>query len=169
MANQELILAVIKPDGMRQELIGPIFKKLSEANAELLAIRLLKVSRNLAENHYKHIQGQPFYEITIRHLLGDYHPAKQVLAMVYRGVDAVKKFRRITGATNPKDADPQSIRGLFGRVTKEGLFENVIHVSSDPREAEREIKLWFEPSEISEPIFPTKSVKVKPSTKKVWA
>mgnify|MGYP001559116573 CR=1 FL=1 len=165
---KELILAVIKPDGMSRELIGPIFTKFAAAKAELLAIRLVKVSWELAEAHYQHIYGQPFYDITIRHLIGDYHSKKDVLAMVYRGEDAIRKFRAITGATNPKDASSKSIRGLYGRVTKAGLFENVIHVSSDPQEAKREIQLWFEPADMSEEIFPTKIVKIKASTKKVW-
>ncbi|OGX27218.1 MAG: hypothetical protein A2787_06005 [Omnitrophica WOR_2 bacterium RIFCSPHIGHO2_01_FULL_48_9] len=165
----ESILVVIKPDGMSRKLVGPILMKLSDTGAELLAIRLLRVSRELAEAHYQHIKGQPFYEITIRHLLGEYHPQKKVLAMVYRREGAVKKFRILTGATNPQEADAQSIRGLYGHVTKDGLFENIIHVSSDPKEAEREIKLWFEPADINEEIFPTKDIKLNSISKKVWA
>jgi nucleoside-diphosphate kinase len=56
--------------------------------------------------------------------------------------------RKIAGATNPEEADPTTIRGAYGRITTKGVYENVIHSSSDPKDAEREIALWFKPEEI---------------------
>ncbi|MBI5149908.1 MAG: hypothetical protein HZA28_03970, partial [Candidatus Omnitrophica bacterium] len=73
------------------------------------------------------------------------------------------------GATNPEEAAPQTVRGSYGRITTDGLFENVVHVSSTAREAEREIKLWFEPQEILVSLYPTKKAKAGMNGRKVWA
>jgi nucleoside-diphosphate kinase len=78
-------------------------------------------------------------------------------------------LRKIAGATNPEEADPISIRGAYGRITTKGVYENVIHCSSDPEEAEREIKLWFEPHELVEKIFAVKNVTLEKIKKDVWA
>ena len=64
------------------------------------------------------------------------------------GPDAIERVRQVTGATNPEKADPMSIRGAYGRNLSTGLMENVLHASSDPMEAAREIRLWFQPHEL---------------------
>ncbi|MBF0595357.1 MAG: hypothetical protein HQL22_10380, partial [Candidatus Omnitrophica bacterium] len=102
---------------------------------------------------------KPFFDELIRFLMGKLHQDHDmVLALVFCGEDAVRKGRAIAGATNPELADPHSIRGSLGRVTTKGVFENVIHVSSDPLEGEREIKLWFTPDEVARDCFPVKTV-----------
>jgi nucleoside-diphosphate kinase len=98
--------------------------------------------------------------------MGDLHKHQDmVFAMVFTGEDSVRKGREIAGATNPELADPHSIRGSMGRVTTKGVFENVIHVSSDPVEGEREIKLWFTPEEVAADLFMTTTS----GHRKVWA
>jgi nucleoside-diphosphate kinase len=74
----------------------------------------------------------------------------------------------LAGETNPEQADPTSIRGQYGRLTSTGLFENVLHCSANQEDAEREIKLWFEPGEIVDEIFPVVIKEIK-TTKSVWA
>ena len=91
--------------------------------------------------------------------MGDYHK-KKVMALVYWGENAIGKVREICGSTNPEEADVVSIRGQYGRITTKGVYENVIHASTDKKEAEREIKLWFEPDELITDIYPTKKVKM---------
>lgn len=169
MNKKQAVLIVVKPDGISKGLLPQVFARLNEARLELVAARVLKVGRALAEEHYKHIQGKPFYAKTIRHLLGDFHKNKKVLAMVYCGSGAVKKCRDLAGATNPEEADPNSIRGAYGCVTSNGVFENVIHASSDRKEAEREIKLWFSPEEISVNLYKTKTKNLKLIKRQVWA
>ncbi|MCA9404594.1 MAG: hypothetical protein KC897_12470, partial [Candidatus Omnitrophica bacterium] len=93
---------------------------------------------------------------------------KKLMAVVYFGVDAIKKCRAIAGATNPEEARPNSIRGSFGRIKTDGLFENVVHVSSNKSEAKREIRLWFSPDEITRPIYPTKPAAKLPTQTKEW-
>jgi nucleoside-diphosphate kinase len=90
------------------------------------------------------------------------------MALVYWGDDAITKVRQICGATNPEEADPVSIRGSYGRITTKGVYENVIHASTNEAEAEREIKLWFQPDDIIIDLYPTKTVK-KTVEKKIWA
>lgn len=157
-SNAEQVLVLIKPDGLKKSLTGNILTKLSEAKLVIIGAKIVQVSRELAIAHYKHLEGHSFFENLLKYLQGELHgnPYKRVLALVYQGDDAIKKLRTIAGATNPEEADPVSIRGAYGRIMTNGLYENVIHCSSDPEEAEREIKLWFRPDEIPFDIYPVK-------------
>lgn len=167
-ANKQVVLVVIKPDGMDKFLMGEILQRFCAEKLEIIAAQIVPVSRSLAEAHYKHIKGRPFYRGTIEVMQGKFSKQKHVLAMILLGSNAIAKCRDLAGATNPQEADPRSIRGAFGRVTPKGLFENVVHVSSDPQEAEREIKLWFSPDQISIKLYPTKKT-VTRQLKSVWA
>ena len=91
----------------------------------------------------------------IRGLLHDI-PDSRVLALVYEGEDAIGRVRKVAGATNPEEAAPGTIRGSFGRISSKGQMENVLHASGNAEEAEFEVKLWFRPGEIINPIFPVK-------------
>ena len=170
MANvaREQTLVVIKPDGLSKSLTGNILTRLSETKLEIAAAKCLHVSRELAEEHYKALRQKPFFEEVIKYIMGDYHPRKKVMAMVYVGPDAIQKVRATTGATNPEEADSVTIRGQYGRITTKGVYENVIHASASLEEAEREIKLWFQPGEIIYDLYPTKEIEVK-EKKRVWA
>ena len=162
----EQTLVIIKPDGLKKSLTGNIVTKLSETKLTIIGARVVAVSRELATEHYKHLQDKPFFEDVIQYIMGALH-THRVLALVYYGEDAIKKVREIAGATNPEEADSVSIRGMYGRITTKGVFENVLHASSEPKEAEREIKLWFSPDDICMPIYPAEEKNVT-VTKKVW-
>ena len=165
MIQQTLIL--IKPDGLKKSLTGNVLARLSETKLDIVAAKIVKVSRELAEKHYMQLKDKPFFEELLKYLMGEYHK-KKVMALVYWGEDAIDKVRKICGATNPEEADPVSIRGAYGRITTKGVYENVIHASTNPEEAEREIKLWFQPDEIIVDMYPSKSVAEKVA-KRVWA
>ncbi len=150
MAKQST-LVVIKPDAIKKHLMGEVISRLEPLKLELLGAKVVRVSRKLAEEHYMHIRTKPFFEETVTHLQGNAHGVNGVLALVYYGEDAVERVRQVTGATNPEKADPTSIRGAFGRNIESGLMENVLHASSDPADAEREIRLWFKPDELLAP------------------
>ena len=162
-------LILIKPDGLKKSLTGNILARLSETKLEIVAAKILRVSRELAEEHYKHLKGEPFFEELINYLRGELHDRRKVMALIYWGKDAIIKCRELAGATNPEKAEPTSIRGSYGRITTSGVYENVIHVSSNGSEAEREIKLWFRPDEIIVDLYPTKEVKKKDYKTKEWA
>ncbi len=166
MVEQTLVL--IKPDGLKKSLTGNILTRLSETKLEIVAAKIIRVSRQLAEEHYRHMRDKPFFEELIKYIQGELHERRKVLAMVYWGEDAIKKVRDIAGATNPEEADPTTIRGAYGRITTKGVYENVIHTSKDEAEAEREIKLWFEPDEVIVDLYPTKIVTPNNIKKKTW-
>lgn len=162
-------LILIKPDGLKKSLTGNILTRLSETKLEIVASKIVRVSQELAEEHYRHLKDKPFFPELIQYLLGELHDRRKVMALVYWGKDAIKKCRELAGATNPEEADPTSIRGSYGRITTSGVYENVIHVSSNELEAEREIKLWFEPGEIIVDLYSTKEVVKKDIKKRAWA
>ena len=166
--KNEQTLILIKPDGLKKSLTGNILTRLSETKLDIVAAKIVRVSQELAERHYCHMKDKPFYKELISYIMGEYHKRK-VMAMVYYGPGAIRKVREICGATNPEEADPVSIRGAYGRITTKGVYENVIHTSASEGEAEREIKLWFEPEEIIFDIYPTKETKLQSCKKKVWA
>lgn len=167
MAEQQT-LVLIKPDGLKKSLTGNILTRLSETKLEIVAAKITRVSRQLAEEHYRHMKDKPFFEELIKYIQGELHERKKVMAVVYWGKDAINKVREMAGATNPEEADPTTIRGAYGRITTKGVYENVIHTSKDEAEAEREIKLWFEPDEVIVDLYPTKFVTLKDITKRVW-
>lgn len=162
-------LILIKPDGLKKSLTGNILTRLSETKLEIVAAKMARVSRELAEEHYKHLQGKPFFEELIKFIRGELHNRHKVMALIYWGEDAIKKCRELAGATNPEEAEPTSIRGSYGRITTSGVYENVIHVSSNEPEAEREIRLWFKPEDIIVDLYPTKEIIEKEQKRKIWA
>lgn len=166
---KEQVLVIIKPDGLSKSLTGNILTRLSETKLEIVAAKMIRVTQELAVEHYKHLKAKPFFDEVIHYIMGDYHDRKKVMAVVYWGEDAISKCRQLTGSTNPEEAESTTIRGSFGRITTKGVYENVIHVSSDSKDAEREIKLWFEPQEIIIDLYPAKDVTATPVKKKVWA
>lgn len=167
MKEQALIL--IKPDGLSKSLTGNILTRLSETKLEIVAARMIRVSQELAVEHYKYLKEKPFFAEVIKYIMGDYHNRKKVMAMVYWGNGAIKKCRELAGATNPEEAESTTIRGSFGRITTQGVYENVIHVSSNTQDAEREIKLWFEPGDVIVDLYPTKEVVLNAFKKRTWA
>ena len=167
MSQAALIL--IKPDGLKKSLTGNILTRLSETKLEIVAAKITRVSQALAEEHYKHLEDKPFFPELIKYIRGELHDRRKVMALIYWGKDAINKCRELAGATNPEEAEATSIRGSYGRITTSGVYENVIHVSSNESEAEREIKLWFKPEEIIVDLYPTKEVAGKEIKNKIWA
>lgn len=162
-------LVLIKSDGLKKSLTGNILTRLSETKLEIVASKIARVSKELAEEHYKHLKDKPFFDELIKYLRGEFHDRRKVMALVYYGDEAITKCRHLAGATNPEEAEATSIRGSYGRITTAGVYENVVHVSSHPSEAEREIKLWFTPEEIIVDLYPTKEIIGEKKKIKVWA
>lgn len=161
-------LILIKPDGLKKSLTGNILTRLSETKLEIVAAKMARVSKGLAEEHYRHLKDKPFFGELIKYIQGELHDRRKVMALVYWGENAITKCRQLAGATNPEEADPTSIRGSYGRITTDGLYENVVHVSANPEDAEREIKLWFMPEEIIVDLYPAKDIVEKERKVRVW-
>jgi len=167
MINQTLVL--IKPDGLKKSLTGNILTRLSETKLEIVASKILKVTKELAEKHYSQLKDKPFFGELINYIMGDIHERRKVMAMVYWGEDAISKVKGLAGATNPEEADPISIRGQYGRITTKGIYENVLHASANEKEAEREIKMWFSPDEVIVDIYPSREIIKNNVKKKFWS
>jgi len=163
--HAEQCLVIIKPDGLIKSLTGNIISVLSETKLKIVGARVLKVSKELAEKHYSELKenqikkhgeekGKSIYENTVNYIMGKYH-TDRVMALIYHGENAIEKIRELAGKTNPEDANPVTIRGKYGRInSKTGVFENVLHASDSEESAEREIKLWFTPDQLSDLIYP---------------
>lgn len=171
-------LVIIKPDGLVKSLTGNIITVLSETKLKIVGSRVLKVSRELAEKHYSKLKeeqiqkkgeekGTQIFEDTVNYIMGKFH-TDRVMVLVYHGDNAISKIREIAGKTNPEEADSITIRGKYGRInSKTGVFENVLHASDSEESAEREIKLWFSPDQLSELIYPISTEK-KEIERTVW-
>jgi len=162
-------LILIKPDGLKKSLTGNILTRLSETKLEIVAAKIVRVSEELAREHYKHLKDKPFFEELIQYIRGELHDRKKVMALIYWGEQAIIKCRELAGSTNPEEAEATTIRGSYGRITTSGVYENVIHVSANEPEAEREIKLWFQPDEIIVNLYPGKEILEKEKKIKAWA
>lgn len=161
-------LILIKPDGLSKSLTGNILTRFSETRLEIIGAKIVRVTRDLAEKHYQMHRDKPFYQELIDYIMGKLHKRHKVMALVYYGPEAIEKIRAICGHTNPEKAEPETIRGQYGRILTSGLFENVVHASDSIESAEREIKLWFEPDEIIYTIYPSKEVAIEHYRKRVW-
>ncbi len=158
---EERTLVLIKPDGLLKSLTGNIITALSETKLKIVAAKVVKVRRELAEKHYQNLknslikkfgekQGTEIFESTLEYIQGKYH-TDRVFALVYKGKDAIRKVREIAGETDPENASPISIRGKYGRIhSQTQVLENVVHCSDGKKTAEKEIALWFRPEEVVE-------------------
>ena len=144
----EATLVIIKPDAIQRGLSGAVWSRLEELQLEVIGAKAVRVSKALAQAHYEALRRKPFFDELIEYLQGNLHGTSAVLAFVLWGRDAIARVRQVTGATNPEQADPLSIRGALGRITTNGLMENLLHASADSDEAKREIALWFQPHEL---------------------
>jgi len=135
----ERTFLMIKPDAVQRGLIGVIIAKLEAKGFKLAGLKLIKVDRALAEEHYVEHKGKGFFEPTV-----DYIMSSPVVAMVWEGKNIVAMAREMMGATNPANANPGSIRGAYGM----DISRNIIHGSDSPTSAEREINLYFKPAEL---------------------
>lgn len=166
--NKEYVLVLLKPDVLAKGLAGNILARFWQTGLDLVAIKTVSVSCALAQAHYQHLKDQPFFNEIVDYLQGVFHQRNKVIALLFSGKNAIKCCRDLAGATNPEEAEPKTIRGSMGRITTKGVFENLVHVSSNKKEAERETKLWFSPEEIGIDIFPTRIQIIKSCKKKVW-
>jgi nucleoside-diphosphate kinase len=147
----ERTLVLIKPDGIVKGLTGNIINALSETKLHLIGTKVVKVSRELAEEHYKELKSKKLdiFEEIIEYFTGKHHNTPRVIAMVYEGENAIKKIREVCGETHPEKANPVSLRGKYGRINSQtGVMENVVHASDSVENAIKEIALWFKEEEI---------------------
>ncbi|HAZ27277.1 TPA: nucleoside-diphosphate kinase [Candidatus Acetothermia bacterium] len=135
----ERTLVLLKPDALERRLVGRIIGRLEAKGLRLVGMKLLQVSRDLAERHYAEHVGKPFYQELLAFIT-----SAPVVAIAVEGPRAIDSVRRLMGKTNPFDADPGTIRGDFGR----SVTMNLVHGSDSPASAAREIPLFFATNEL---------------------
>ena len=163
--DMEQTLVLLKPDALQNSLTGYLFSQLSEFHTglHLSAAKIVSVSKMLAEEHYAEHKGKGFYDSLLDYITGALHYKeswrRRVVAILYQGEDAIRKIRDIAGPTNPnaaRDTKPGCIRALgaviplkddSGKVIGDRM-DNLIHASANLDDAEREVKLWFTPTDI---------------------
>ena len=137
----EKTLVLVKPDGVQRGLVGKIISRLENKGFRLAALKLMNVSRKLAEEHYGEHVDKPFFGNLVRFIT-----SSPIVAMAIEGDNAVQVVRTTMGLTNPQEASPGTIRGDFALT----IGMNLIHGSDSGESAVRELDLFFGPSEILE-------------------
>ena len=135
----ERTLVLIKPDGVQRGLVGEIVGRFERKGLKLVGLRMLDVSRELAERHYAVHSGKHFYAGLV-----EFITSGPVAAVALEGPDAIATVRRMVGRTMPNEAEPGTIRGDLGIS---GL-RNLIHASDAPETAISELAMWFEPADL---------------------
>ncbi|RMF23741.1 MAG: nucleoside-diphosphate kinase [Cyanobacteria bacterium J083] len=136
----ERTFIMIKPDGVQRNLIGEIIKRFETKGFTLVGMKLMSVSRELAEQHYAVHRERPFFGSLV-----DFIISAPVVAMVWEGDGVVASARKLIGATNPLTAEPGTIRGDYGM----SIGRNIIHGSDAIETAQTEISLWFKDDELA--------------------
>ena len=130
----EQTLSIIKPDGVQKNLIGEIYSRFEKAGLEIVAARMMHLSKEQAEGFYAVHKERPFFKDLV-----SYMTSGPVMVQAISGKDAIAKNRQIMGATNPADADPGTIRADFAA----SIEENVVHGSDAAETAAVEIAYFF--------------------------
>ena len=130
----EQTLSIIKPDGVQKNLMGEIYGRFETAGLQIVAAKMLHLSRQQAEGFYAVHSERPFYSDLV-----SYMTSGPVMVQVLEGESAVDANRNIMGATNPADADAGTIRADFAA----SIEENVVHGSDAPETAAQEIAFFF--------------------------
>ena len=125
---------MIKPDGVKRNLIGEVVSRVEEKGFEITKIKMMMISKSLAEEHYGEHKDKPFFNDLV-----EFITSGPVVAMQVEGENVVTQIRNLMGATNPSDATPGSIRGDLATE----LDQNVVHGSDSDKSAERELNLFF--------------------------
>jgi len=137
---KERTFVMIKPDAVQRGLVGEILTRFEKKGIKIVALKLVSVSRELAEKHYGIHKGKPFFEPTVEHIT-----SSPVVAMVLEGNNAIEMVRAMMGKTNPQEAAMGTIRGDYGQF----IGRNIVHGSDGPDTAKFEINLWFKAEELS--------------------
>lgn len=135
----ERTLLVIKPDGVRNRLIGEVIKRLEAEGFEIRALKMVWLTREMASQFYAVHRGKPFYEPLVEFMASD-----RCVAMVLERKDAVAYLRYMIGATDPAEA----AKGTIRRDLATDKQHNVVHAADSPQNAVWEISFFFSPEEV---------------------
>lgn len=135
----ERTLSIVKPDAVARDLIGEIYSRFEKGGLRIIAARMIHLSEDQAQGFYAEHHGKPFFKDLV-----DYMCSGPVVVQVLEGEEAIATNRRLMGATNPKEAEPGTIRADFAK----SIDANSVHGSDSPESASREISFFFTEDEI---------------------
>ncbi len=153
----ERTLVLLKPDAVKRGIAGEIIGRFEKAGFKLVGLKMLQPDEAHYHHHYESIgqlisrRGEDVYRRN-----ADFMMSGPVIAVVLEGVEAVSAVRKMVGETEPKAAQPGTIRGDYAHMTiahaneKGGGLPNIVHASADPKEAKQEIAHWFKAEELFE-------------------
>jgi nucleoside-diphosphate kinase len=131
----ERTLILVKPDAFARNLTGEIIARFERKGLKLVALKLMTMTRELAQQHYAEHEGKPFFDELVSFITSG-----PLVAMVFEGEHAIEAARQVIGATNPLQATTGSIRGDYALE----VGQNMVHGSDSPESAAREVKLFFD-------------------------
>ena len=135
----ERTLSIVKPDGVRKNVIGEVYRRFEQAGLRIIAARMMHLTRTQAEGFYAVHRERPFFRDLV-----SYMTSGPVIVQALEGENAVAKHREIMGATDPKKAAPGTIRADLAK----SIEENVVHGSDSAENAAREIAYFFSDTEL---------------------
>lgn len=135
----ERTLVLVKPDGVQRQLVGEIVGRFERKGLKIVAMKFLKMSRELAERHYGVHKGKSFYEDLVGFIT-----SSPIVAIALEGRMAIRQVRNMMGSTRPEESAPGSIRGDLALYTG----QNLVHGSDSEENAKAEIANFFQTSEL---------------------
>ena len=134
----ERTLILVKPDGVRRNLIGEVIRRVENKGYNITALKMVQADRSILAAHYAEHEGKPFYEPLVEFMLSG-----PVVAIIAEGNRVIEGFRKLAGATDPTVAEPGTIRGDLARDQGTKVVQNIVHGSDSAESAAREIGIWF--------------------------
>lgn len=137
---KERTLSIIKPDGVSKDLIGPVISRLEEEGLKIVAMKMIRMTKDEAKGFYKVHEEKPFYESVT-----DFMSSGPCVVMILEAEDGIRRYRKLMGATNYKEAEEGTIRRDFAT----DIEKNVVHGSDSRENAEYEINYFFNALEVA--------------------
>jgi len=131
--------SIIKPNAMRTGKEGPILAMINEAGFQVAAMKMIRLTKEQAESFYDIHKGKPFFNDLV-----EFMTSSPVIVMILKHDDAVEKFRKLIGCTDPSKAEPGTIRHEFAVSVQ----QNAVHGSDSPENASREANFFFSRVEV---------------------
>lgn len=131
---RELTLSIIKPDGVSRNLTGKVIERLERADLRIVALKMIRMSKEQAKGFYKVHKGKPFYESVT-----EFMSSGPCIVMVLEGEDGISKYRKLMGATDYRKAEEGTLRREFAT----DIEKNVVHGSDSQETAHFEIGYFF--------------------------
>ncbi len=135
----ERTLIIVKPEGVQRGLVGAVISRFEARGLKLVGLKLMRITPELAAQHYAEHQGKGFYDGLVAHIT-----SSPVVVGVLEGPNAISVARAMMGATRPAESAPGTIRGDYAL----SVSLNIIHGSDGPESAQREVGLFFAPDEL---------------------